>query len=69
MEYKPQLIARTAACFGSGVVHAVLLLDRTGLDLTVESSPTRKFNLELLERQCSPIPNKEVYVISQQILW
>src|SRR2546421_710234 len=32
------------------------LLDRTGLDLTVISSPTRKFNLELLERQCSPIP-------------
>ena len=49
---------------------SVLLLDRTGLDLMVESSPTRKFNLELLERQCSPIPNKEVYiVISKQVWW
>jgi hypothetical protein len=49
---------------------SALIQDRTGLDLTVESSPTRKFNLELLERQCSPIPNKKVYiVISKQVWW
>jgi hypothetical protein len=40
-------------------LYPVLDLDRTGLDLTHESNPTRKSKLELLELLERQLPNTE----------
>jgi hypothetical protein len=52
-------LSRGGSFTNAGNCHAVLDLDRTGLDLTHESNPTRKSKLELLELLERQLPNTE----------